>query len=164
MRGVLRCSSPTHDFVFAEPHFENRAAVQFVHRPDVPSDGFCGPCTVGLENRLPRFGEYVIRKLRGRDRQQRLGLGAEGGEFLGDLLVNVALLPDPTGGPVVALTGLAAVPDALVGHGEEDEIQSFKLAAVGGQASVQGRDGDVIPAYAVLDDAERVQEDAPSGI
>ncbi len=41
--------------------------------------------------------------------------------------------------------GLLAVSQPVVGHGQEEEVEGVGLAAVGGQASLQGRDGLGVP-------------------
>ncbi len=89
--------------------------------------------------------------------QDRLGLGAEGGQFLDVAAVQFFLIPQPMDRAVVARTGFRVVPQPVMCHGQEEEVEAVELAAAGGQAALQGRDRLGVTARAILADAQGVE-------
>ena len=109
---------------------------------------------------LPRLREDIVGQLADGAGQDRLGLGAEGGQLLGVLRRSGSFCsPSQRTARSKQLAGFFAVSQPVVGHGQEEEVEGVGLAAAGGQASLQGRDGLGVPARAVLDDAQRVEVD-----
>ena len=73
-------------------------------------------------------------------RPDGLGLSAESRQLLGLSFVKAFLLTEPTHGAVVAGAGYWTMPQPVVCHGQEEEVECVRLALPGVQAVSQGCD------------------------
>jgi hypothetical protein len=91
--------------------------------------------------RFALFGsEYLDREITRLTGQDGLGLGAELRQVAGVLGVQGFLIGHPTHGAVVAREGFWSVSQALVRHGQHEEVECVKLTLASVQAFFQGRD------------------------
>jgi hypothetical protein len=70
--------------------------------------------------------EHVIRHLPVRAGQDGLGLGAERGQLAGVSRVDGLLLAHPSDGSIEASASLGAMAQAMVGHGQEEQVEPSK--------------------------------------
>src|SRR5262249_13857226 len=118
----------------------------------LPSTEFCEDLSWSRED--------IIGQLSRQAGQHRLGLGTEAGQLLGGTLIAGLVIAQPARGAVEAGAGFLAVPQPVVGHGQEQEVEAIGLAVTGFQALLQGRDRLGVAARSVMDDAERVEQSA----